>query len=134
MAIDSSVLVAILNEEPEAEAFLNAINMSERMIGWPTILETRIWTIRNRPEGLQPWLDGLLNSPITSVIDFNGALEALAAQAYAQFGKGRHPAKLNYGDCMAYAVARHQNLPLLFKGADFGLTDVKVHPHSVLTA
>ena len=47
-------------------------------------------------------------------------------------GKGRHPAKLNYGDCMAYAVAMHHDVPVLFKGADFGHTDVKVHPMSAM--
>lgn len=58
----------------------------------------------------------------------------MARSAFDQFGKGRHRAALNYGDCMTYAIAMAEGLPLLFKGGDFGLTDVRVHPASVLTA
>jgi len=67
-------------------------------------------------------------------VAFDGALERIAAEAFSMFGKGRHPAKLNFGDCMAYAVAKARDLPLLFKGGDFGLTDVRIHEVSVISA
>jgi ribonuclease VapC len=80
-------------------------------------------------------LNDLLESePLVIFADFNRELETLAADAYARFGKGRHAAQLNYGDCMTYAVAKHHDVPLLFKGADFGLTDIRIHPASVLIA
>jgi ribonuclease VapC len=130
--VDSSAIVAILNQEVQADHFLSILSLQQRLIGWPTIFETRIWTIRNRPDAQNPWLDIFIDSELTRAIAFDGQLEKLSARAYQQFGKGRHPAQLNYGDCMAYAVARQHDVPLLFKGADFAQTDVKVHPNSVV--
>jgi ribonuclease VapC len=132
-AVDSSVLVTILNAEPEAEAFASILSAGVIHIGWPTLFETRIWCIRHGPAS-QQWLDQISQSSNTDMQEFDGELEALAAQAYDRFGKGSHPAQLNYGDCMAYAVARHSNVPLLFKGGDFGKTDIICHPASVATA
>jgi ribonuclease VapC len=66
-------------------------------------------------------------------IGWPNVLEANIWSIRNNFGKGRHAAKLNYGDCMTYAVAMHYDVPLLFKGADFGRTDVKVHQASVIT-
>ena len=131
-AVDSSVLVAILKNEPEAAAFEAALFNELRVIGRPTVMETRIWCLRNLNRSGAPWLEVFLESAATHFADFDAAIEALAVDAYARFGKGRHPAQLNYGDCMAYAVARQHDVPLLFKGADFAQTDVKVHPNSVV--
>jgi ribonuclease VapC len=133
-AVDASVLVTMLKEEPEADHLERVIAEGGWMIGWPTVLETRIWLIRNRPTRPQIFLDLVLSDQSVSLIAFDGQLAALASEAYSNFGKGRHPAKLNYGDCMAYAVAKHHDVPLLFKGADFGLTDVKLHSGSVVVA
>lgn len=133
-AVDSSVIVAILKAEPEAAQFTAAINGGTRIVGWGTLFETRIWTIRNDADQRQPWLDGFIRSPLTLAVPFDGALEQMASLAYATFGKGRHPAQLNFGDCMAYAVAQKYDVPLLFKGADFGCTDLKIHPASVVLA
>jgi ribonuclease VapC len=130
--VDSSVMVAILNQEAEADHFLSILSAQQRLIGWPTIFETRIWTIRHRPDSENPWLDFFIGSELTRAIAFDGQLEKLSARAYRQFGKGHHLAQLNYGDCMAYAVAKRHDVPLLFKGADFAQTDVKVHPNSVV--
>lgn len=132
VALDSSALVAILNAEPEEARFETVIDCAPLVIGWPTILETRIWCLRHSTLERQRWLDDLIGDPRTLAVPFDEALEQRAHQAYASFGKGRHPAKLNFGDCMAYAVARQYDLPLLFKGGDFGQTDVRVHPASVL--
>ena len=80
----------------------------------------------------QIFLNEITSDPSVHLIAFDRPLEALAGDAYAKFGKGRHPAKLNYGDCVTYAVAKHHDVPLLFKGADFGHTDVKIHSTSVM--
>ena len=131
-AIDSSVLVAILNQEETSAHFGTALINLKRHIGRSTIFETRIWCIRKLGNASQPWLEDLLKQRGTQLADFDASLEALATDAYARFGKGRHPAALNFGDCMAYAVAKHHDVPLLFKGADFGKTDVKIHPASIM--
>ena len=133
IAVDSSVLVAIAKKEIEASSFVEVLGAAWTAIGWPTVFEVRLWMIRNKRHEGSEWLDKLVSSPQTLAVDFDGPHEALARDAYDQFGKGRHPAKLNYGDCMAYAVAKSRDLPLLFKGGDFGLTDIRIHPASVLT-
>jgi ribonuclease VapC len=131
VALDSSALVAILNREPEALAFSNVIAGSAPVIGWPTLFETRIWVLRHAPY-LEVWLIALVEDPATILIDFGRGQEQIARDAYQRFGRGKHPAALNYGDCMTYAIARAANAPLLFKGSDFGQTDLPVHPASVL--
>jgi ribonuclease VapC len=132
-AVDTSVLIAIFKGEVEAEVFTDVLSNGEWSIGWPNVLEANIWSIRNRPSRSPILLSQMLSDSSVSVVPFDGTLEGLAAEAYANFGKGRHAAKLNYGDCMTYAVAMHYDVPLLFKGADFGQTDVKVHQASVIT-
>jgi ribonuclease VapC len=132
-AVDTSVLVAILRREEEAIGFEAVLARSSWIVGWPTVLELQIWMLRNLVVDKESFVDLLQNDPAITFADFNGELQALAAMAYERFGKGRHSAKLNYGDCMAYAVAKHHDLPLLFKGTDFSQTDLKAHPNSVLT-
>lgn len=134
LAVDSSALIAILNREPEMPRFLEALQGSHPVVGWPTIFEVRIWCLQRVGNLFQPWLESWLDHPATTLLSFNGVLERLAASAYEQFGKGRHPAALNFGDCMTYAVARHRDSPLLFKGSDFAKTDLKAHEASVVTA
>lgn len=131
VAVDSSVLIAILNEERETDAFLGVLATSSFVIGWPTIFEVRIWCHRRLAEVKQPWLEAWLASERTRIVPFDGELEALASDAYGRFGKGLHSAGLNFGDCMTYAVARRYKAPLLFKGNDFARTDIKMHPASV---
>lgn len=134
VAVDASALVAIIKGEPEADAFLAALDSSFGVIGWPTVLEVRIWCLRRLGSREEPWLAGWLAEPTTRLVAFDSALEALAAAAYDRFGKGRHSAGLNFGDCMSYAVARRQQLPLLFKGGDFARTDLTPHPASTFPA
>jgi ribonuclease VapC len=131
VAVDSSVLIAVLNEEPEMDAFLGVLAVSSVVIGWPTIFEVRIWCHRRLAQVKPPWLEDWFASQRTRIVPFDGELEALASEAYGRFRKGRHPAGLNFGDCMAYAVARSHKVPLLFKGTDFARTDVAAHPASV---
>lgn len=131
MAVDSSVLVAILNREAEGSAFAAVLARSPVFIGWPTVLETRLWITKHAP-ALGDWLNAFITRDITTAVAFGLEHERLASEAFERFGKGRHPAALNYGDCMAYAIARSADAPLLFKGSDFGQTGLQVHPASVL--
>jgi len=131
IAVDSSAIVAVINREPEAPQLAGAMIDVEVVVGWPTILEIRLWLLR-RPRQTTNWLDSLLTDPDTHIVSFGREHERFAAAAGAIYGRGRHPAALNYGDCMAYAVAKSADAPLLFKGSDFGQTDVSVHPASVL--
>lgn len=131
VAVDSSALIAILNREPEMPRFLDALGRGRPVVGWPTIFEVRIWCLRRVGNLFQPWLESWLDHPDTNLLSFNGVLERLAASAYERFGKGRHAAALNFGDCMTYAVAHHRRAPLLFKGGDFARTDLAIHPASV---
>jgi ribonuclease VapC len=134
LAVDSSALIAIVNGEPEAATFENALVDGSPNIGWPTIFETRIWLLRRGGGQAGRWFEAWLDRPSTTAVPFDGELERLAARASERFGNGRHPAGLNFGDCMAYAVARHHDAPLLFKGSDFARTDITVHEASVVTA
>ncbi|SFI79404.1 type II toxin-antitoxin system VapC family toxin [Methylobacterium brachiatum] len=123
VVIDSSVFIAILNQESDADSFSVAIRAHRyRAMASATYLECAIvmsrWVI-GRVE-LDDWL---LREAIT-VVPVDHALAQLAADAFARYGKGRHPAGLNFGDCFAYALARSLNAPLLFKGDDFARTDV----------
>jgi ribonuclease VapC len=132
VAVDSSALVAVIGNEAEQAVFSSILARSRTVVGWPTILEMRIWCQMRLEGGRSAYLERLLDQPSCVMAPFDGDLEAWSASAFARFGKGRHPAKLNFGDCMSYAVARHFDVPLLFKGADFGKTDLKIHPDSVL--
>ena len=71
-----------------------------------------------------PWVSGFLRSVDAEVIPFSARHFEVAAKAFARFGKGRHPAALNFGDCMAYAIAQIAQAPLLYVGSDFGKTDI----------
>jgi ribonuclease VapC len=133
LVVDTSVLVAIFKNEPEAARFADVLTSTPWMIGWPNVLEVRIWLHRNHLSQMDP-LETLLNDSLVSLMAFDGDLERLAGGAYRVFGKGFHSAQLNYGDCMAYAVAKHHELPLLFKGEDFSMTDVLIHPDSAAQA
>jgi ribonuclease VapC len=130
LAIDSSAVIAILNREAEAQAFAKACAESRVTIGFPTLLEVRLWVLR-RPMIHTSWLETFLTGDSLDAIAFGSHHERLATSALERFGRGRHPAGLNFGDCMAYAVAAAEGLPLLFKGSDFAQTDVAIHPASV---
>lgn len=131
VAVDSSAIVAIINREAEAGSFLAALADVPVICGWPTVVEVRLWLAR-RPGHTTHWLDDFLANPATEMVPFGQEHEQVAARASAIYGRGRHAAGLNFGDCMAYAVAMRAGVPLLFKGGDFGKTDVAIHPASVL--
>ncbi len=130
MVIDSSALIAVLMMEPEARAIAEAIAKDpKRLVSAVSVLETGIVVeARYGPAGGRE-LDLLLHRCRIDTIPFTSEHVELAREAYRQFGKGSHPAGLNLGDCAAYALAQFSGEPLLFKGNDFGRTDVQVVPN-----
>lgn len=125
IVLDSSALVAILKAEPEADEFQRIIAANSCLLSAVSHLETSqvLISVQNTVAGADR-LEGLLTSAGIQIVAFDQAQAVLARDAFVRFGKGRHPAKLNLGDCAAYALAMSRGLPLLFKGADFALTDV----------
>ena len=127
MVIDTSALLAILFLEPEAERFARAIaGAARRLISAGTLLETGIvLQARHGDEGARD-LDLLVLKLGVEVAPVTERRVRLAQRAYRQYGKGQHhTAGLNFGDCVAYALARDASKPLLFKGEDFALTAVE---------
>ena len=126
MIIDSSVLVAILRLEPGYERFVLAITQARRrLLAAPTFLETTMVLAGGRQDQILDRLDRFLYTASIETIPFTPDHAVVARQAFLRFGKGRHPAALNFGDCIAYATARLEAMPLLFKGDDFRLTDIE---------
>ena|SRR5688572_3211552 len=128
MVLDTSALLAILFAEPEADAMVRAIATDERrLIGAPTLVETSLVLRVKKGGGGEVALDALLERLGVETVSMSVAAAKLARLAYARFGKAvGDPAALNYGDCLAYGVAMAEREPLLFKGDDFGRTDVGV--------
>lgn len=125
MIIDTSALIAILADEDEAAALATAIEDDPyRAMSSATYVEASIvMTARHGAEGLRA-LDELLRISDVQIEPLSHKQALIARDAWIHYGKGRHPAKLNYGDCFAYALARDTGEPLLFKGQDFPLTDI----------
>ena len=125
MVIETSAILAILEAEPDAAAFAEAIERDPvRLVSAASVLEASIVVVaRHGDEGARE-LDLLLLKAQAEVVPVTGEHAALGRDAYVRYGKGRHPAGLNFGDCFAYAVARASGEPLLFKGQDFSRTDV----------
>lgn len=103
--------------EPEAKTFHSLVTHGDILISWPILLEARIVLAGRK-------------FPNVTAGAFGERHYFVAEKAFDQFGKGRHPASLNMGDCFSYAVSIVANAPLLFKGHDFSQTDLKLHPTS----
>ncbi|TDE94304.1 type II toxin-antitoxin system VapC family toxin [Occultella glacieicola] len=130
MAVDSSALVAIVLGEPEAEAMLRALQSQPAIVGAVTLVETSIVVeARQGPDATRD-LDLLVAGAVDEVVAFERRHAREALEAWRRFGKGRHQAGLNYGDCLAYAVARVHDAPLLFKSEGFTKTDVPAVRHA----
>jgi len=127
MVIDSSALIAILHKEPEGQAFKRAIyGGTVRFLSAVSKLESSMVAAGTHGRAGVSDLDKLLTDLQIEIISFDGHQAMIARDAFIRYGKGRHPARLNFGDCAAYALAIAEAEPLLFKGTDFGATDVKV--------
>jgi ribonuclease VapC len=125
MVIDSSALLALLLGEPEAEAFAGAIASDPRRLAAAfSVLETAIVIEAKKGESAGRELDLLLHRAHVDVVVMDAGQVELARTAWRRYGKGRHPAGLNVGDCCSYALARFTGEPLLFKGDDFSKTDI----------
>ncbi|MDY0000400.1 MAG: type II toxin-antitoxin system VapC family toxin [Polyangia bacterium] len=127
MVVDTSALLAILFQEPDALAFASAIEQdSRRLLSAGSLLETSIVTLARFGEPGERELDLMLHRAGIQIVPFGGEQVQYARHAYCVYGKGRHPAALNFGDCFSYALSKSSREPLLFKGVDFGKTDVLV--------
>lgn len=126
MVIDTSALVAILRDEPERAMFIEAIEATDaRQMSAATFVEVSIVIEATRgAEGLRD-LDLFLTTAGIDLVAVDTEQAHAARRAFTRFGKGRHRASLNYGDCFSYALAMVVAEPLLFKGDDFGHTDVE---------
>ncbi|GAB6042598.1 type II toxin-antitoxin system VapC family toxin [Endothiovibrio diazotrophicus] len=129
MVIDTSALIAILLHEPEGALLARAIAAApRRLLSALSLLEAGIVIETKKGEEGARQLDLLIHRAGIEVIAMNGEQAGLARIAWRRYGKGRHPARLNLGDCCAYALSRHSGEPLLFKGDDFPHTDVQMVP------
>ena len=128
MVIDTSALAAIFFHEPERDAFRNAIvAASSRLISAATVLEAGMVIESRRGGGAGREFDLFLVRTQIKIVPIDAELADLARSAWRKYGKGRHPAGLNFGDCFSYALAKSSGEPLLAKGTDFASTDVLIH-------
>ena len=126
MILDSSVLIAILRGEPEAAAFAATIQrIAERRISAVNYVEAAVVSDKSRDPIARHRFDELVQEIGLTVEAVTWQQARIAREAYRDFGRGSgHPARLNFGDCFAYALAKDLAEPLLFKGEDFSQTDV----------
>lgn len=125
MVIDSSALVAIFLAEPERRDYLGLLQQADvRMISAVSLFETAMVLESRRGEAIGRELDLFITEMQFEVVAFDGRQISIARRAFRRFGKGQHPAALNFGDCFAYALAKLTGEPLLAKGNDFVKTDI----------
>ncbi|MCW5572410.1 MAG: type II toxin-antitoxin system VapC family toxin [Steroidobacteraceae bacterium] len=131
MVLDTSAIVAILQDEPERGQFIAAIEAADtrwlsvaNFVEASIVIETRVG-----PDGIRD-LDLLIAKASIELVPVDPEQAHLARHAWRRFGKGHHSARLNFGDCFAYALAATMDEPLLYKGGDFSSTDIPRHPCS----
>ncbi|MES2722713.1 MAG: type II toxin-antitoxin system VapC family toxin [Pseudomonadota bacterium] len=123
IVVDTSALLAIVLDEPASESCIAVLEAeTEVLISAATLAEALIVAARC---GVASELDQLVVGLAFTVVPLTESAARLVSEAYAQWGKGLHPAGLNYGDCFAYVLAKENNCALLFVGDDFPRTDVK---------
>ena len=132
MIIDTSAIMAVLQDEPERRHFNEIIEAApHKRLSAATLVELSMVTeVRHGADGIRE-LDLYLATAGIETLAVERAQALLAREAFRRFGKGRHRAALNFGDCFSYALAKSLHEPLLFKGGDFGMTDITaaVEPH-----
>jgi ribonuclease VapC len=125
MVVDTSALLAILLDEPERDAFIAAIrNASTGLISVASVVEASIVLTKRFGESQDDRVDALIARLPLQVWPIDSDQMRWARYAVETYGRGRHPAGLNFGDCFAYALAKTKSEPLLFKGGDLSHTDV----------
>ena len=133
MVIDTSALVAILRREDEADEFLRLIAEADRcLLSAVSLLETSM-VMAGRSGDETAWrdLDDLIEVAAIEIVPQDAEQARIARDAFLRFGKGRHSAALNFGDCASYALASIRDASLLFKGQDFPQTDIVAAPPNV---
>lgn len=129
MFVDASAWTAILLSEPEAEAFRLKLADAEIVMTSAIAIWETVRAVEREAAGgsraVASRVADLQRVAAAQIVSIGGAEQAVAVDAHDRFGKGRHPAKLNMGDCFAYACARTNGVPLLYKGDDFALTDIE---------
>ena len=128
MVIDTSAIVAILQNEAEQDAFIEAIESAEIcLVSAASFIEASIVILtRYGMDGILD-LDLFMAKAGIEISSVDSDQANIARRAFRDFGRGRHPAELNFGDCFSYALAKSLDLPLLFKGNDFSKTDIRQH-------
>jgi len=131
MIIDTSALIAILRDEEEAPACAQAIeNSAVRRVSAANFVEAALIIDASRDPIASRRFDDLIDEAQITIEPVTETQARIAREAYRDFGRGSgHPAKLNFGDCFAYALAKAKGEPLLFKGDDFAHTDIKLAGH-----
>jgi len=126
MILDSSAIVSVLRAEPEAQACAKAIASSRTCsISAVSYVEAAVVIDSSRDPIASRRFDDLIRTSGIQIETVTPGQAEIARQAYRDFGKGRHEARLNFGDCFAYALAKEKGEPLLFKGEDFRHTDIE---------
>lgn len=125
MILDSSAFLAILQDEPEKDVFLELVaGAASVKLSAASYVEIILRTDRNPASELGTRADQLIEILAIDIVDFTAEQAFAAREANRRFGKGRHPAGLNFGDCLTYALAKVSGEPLLYKGEDFARTDI----------
>jgi ribonuclease VapC len=126
LVVDSSAILAILLDEPDGSDFLKKLTTAPKVIlSSATYLETCLVLGARNGNAEIPSMSRFLEKLGAEVISFTPEQAHVARNAWMQYGKGNHKAKLNFGDCFSYALSKVSGQPLLFKGKDFSLTDIK---------
>lgn len=130
MLIDTSAIIAIMADEPDAKSFVNALETAtSHFVGAHVRLECTINIMRILGLSMtdaQTTYDGFLETVGAKILPITDDVSRIAADAYGRFGKGQgHPAQLNFADCLSYACAIAVAAPILFKGGDFSRTDLQ---------
>lgn len=129
MVIDTSALLAVLLQKPDAGRVAQAIEASSpRLLSAASLLEASIVIESRKGDAGGRELDLLIYRGGIEVVAVDQDQAEIGRVAWRHFGKGRHPAALNYGDCFAYALAKSRRMPLLFRGDDFSQTDIECVP------
>jgi ribonuclease VapC len=125
MVLDSSAVVAILLAEPDAAQFASAIEAADiRLISFATWVELGLVLLTRKGDPGINDLERFVQDAQLELVSVDETQARLAVGAFRNFGRGRHPAALNFGDCFAYALSKATGEPLLFKGGDFRQTDI----------
>lgn len=126
MILDASALVSMVLKEDGYQSIVQKAQLSDSVfVGAPTALETAMVLSGRIRDDARPLIAALLRKLNAEIVDFNEHHYEAAASAFLRFGKGRHPAGLNLGDCMSYALSALTGLPLLCTGDDFARTDIQ---------